>query len=169
MAEQDEANIEESAMGKGKKGLPVKLIVIIFSILLLLGAAGLVFKSGIFGRTAEGDSQQAGAVEDPDSTELGPIYTLDTFIVNLAEERGAKYLRAKLGLELDKPVTADEIDQRLPQFRDTILTVLSTKTFEEIRHLEGKYQLRAEIMAMLNPLLRSGEITNIYFTEFVVQ
>ncbi len=169
MAEQAETVNEGPEEGKGKKGLPVKLILIVFSVLLFLGAAGLVFKSGMFGASAEGDDTAAEAAGDSASTEFGPVYTLDTFIVNLADERGTKYLKTKLGLELDNSLTAKEIDQRLPQFRDTILTVLSTKSFEDIRQLEGKYQLRAEIMAMLNPLLRSGEITNIYFTEFVVQ
>lgn len=169
MAEQAETIIEETGTGDGKKGLPVKLIVIIFSVLLLAGAAGMALKSGMFGQKAEGDNMHADAAEDRAADEIGPVYSLDTFIVNLADERGTKYLKTKLGLELDNVLTAKEIDQRLPQFRDTILTILSTKSFEDIRQLEGKYQLRAEIMAMLNPLLRSGVITNIYFTEFVVQ
>ncbi|MFO7783472.1 MAG: flagellar basal body-associated FliL family protein [Thermodesulfobacteriota bacterium] len=169
MADQAETIIEETAAGGGKKGLPVKLIVVVFSLLLLLGAAGLALKSGMLGLTAQGDDRHAAADEDGVSTELGPVYALDTFIVNLADERGTKYLKTKLSLELNNALAAKEIDKRLPQVRDTILTLLSTRSFEDIRHLEGKYQLRAEIMAILNPLITSGDITNIYFTEFVVQ
>ena len=30
-------------------------------------------------------------------------------------------------------------------------------------------QLRVEIMALLNQYLKTGKVTNIYFTEFIVQ
>ena len=126
-----------------------------------------MLKSGLISggeETAEATTTQKGV-----TTDIGPIYPLETFIVNLADPRGKKYLKTKLELELDMPIVVQEIDQRLPQFRDTILTILSSKSFEEIQQLEGKYQLRAEIMTMLNQYLTSGEITNIYFTEFIVQ
>jgi flagellar protein FliL len=169
MEEQAAATGREDEAGEKKRGLPLKLILIVFSVLLLGGAAGLIFKPGILQMEAGGQEGGGGAAESETAPDLGPVYTMDSFIVNLMEERGTKYLKTKLGLELDNALVSKEIDERLPQFRDTILTILSTKSFEDIRRLEGKYQLRAEIMAMLNRHLRSGEITNVYFTEFVVQ
>ena len=166
MAEQEEAPIAE---GGGKKGAPVKLIVAVFGLLLLLGGAGLVLKSGIIGQFGGGGETEAATEEGSAASDMGPIYPLETFIVNLADERGKKYLKTRLELELDGAMVVAEIDKRLPQFRDTILTILSSKSFEDIRQLEGKYQLRAEIMTMLNQFLNSGKITNIYFTEFIVQ
>jgi flagellar FliL protein len=167
MAEQEET--PETAAGGGKKGLPVKLIAAVFGLLLLLGGAGLVLKSGIIGQLGGGEEPEAAEKQEGPAADMGPIYSLETFIVNLADERGKKYLKTKLELELDNAVVVPEIDRRLPQFRDTILTILSSKAFEDIRQLEGKYQLRAEIMTMLNQHLNSGKVTNIYFTEFIVQ
>ncbi len=168
MAEQN-TPIEENA-GRTSKGLPVKLIVMVFGLLLLLGGAGLVVKSGILTQLAGGGKETEAAVtQEGAASDMGPIYSLETFIVNLADPRGKKYLKTKLELELDNAAVVPEIDKRLPQFRDTVLTVLSSKTFDDIRQLEGKYQLRAEMMAMLNQFLNSGKITNIYFTEFIVQ
>jgi len=166
MAEQEEAPIAE---GGGKKGAPVKLIVAVFGLLLLLGGAGLVLKSGIIGQLGGGGETEAATEEESAASDMGPIYPLETFIVNLADERGKKYLKTRLELELDGAGVVPEIDRRLPQFRDTILTILSSKSFEDVRQLEGKYQLRAEVMTMLNQYLNSGKITNIYFTEFIVQ
>ncbi|RLB21216.1 MAG: flagellar basal body protein FliL, partial [Deltaproteobacteria bacterium] len=62
-----------------------------------------------------------------------------------------------------------EMDKRLPQLRDAILTLLSSKTFKDIGDLSGKYQLRAEILATLNRYLKTGKVNNVYFTEFIVQ
>jgi flagellar protein FliL len=165
MAEQEEAPIA----GEGKKGAPVKLIAAVLGLLLLLGGAGLVLKSGIIGQLGGGGETEAATEKESAAPDMGPIYPLETFIVNLADERGKKYLKTRLELELGGAEVVPEIDRRLPQFRDTILTILSSKSFEDVRQLEGKYQLRAEIMAMLNQYLSSGEITNIYFTEFIVQ
>ncbi|MGD8385805.1 MAG: flagellar basal body-associated FliL family protein [Desulfobacteraceae bacterium] len=164
MANSEETLTEESG---GKGGLPIKLILVVFIVLILAGGGVLVLKSGLISGGEE--TAEATTTQKEVTTDIGPIYPLETFIVNLADPRGKKYLKTKLELELDMPIVVQEIDQRLPQFRDTILTILSSKSFEEIQQLEGKYQLRAEIMTMLNQYLTSGEITNIYFTEFIVQ
>jgi flagellar FliL protein len=72
-------------------------------------------------------------------------------------------------LELDSENTSVEMNKRLPQVRDTILTMLSSKTNEDISTLEGKLQLRAEIISTLNQLLKAGKIKNVYFTDFIIQ
>jgi flagellar FliL protein len=101
--------------------------------------------------------------------DMGPIYSLETFIVNLLGGRGKNYLKVKIDLELDNVKVTEEINRRLPQFRDSILTMLSNKTHEDIKTLEGKFQLRTEIISMLNQHLSSGKIKNVFFTDFIVQ
>jgi flagellar FliL protein len=106
---------------------------------------------------------------------MGPIYKLDTLIVNLADQGGKRYLRITMDMELkpaeniDAKEVVDEVEKRLPQIRDTILMILPTKQYADIATTAGKIALRDEIMAKLNVLLKKGQISNIYFTEFVVQ
>jgi flagellar FliL protein len=100
---------------------------------------------------------------------LGPIYPLDTFIVNLADEGGKRYLRITMNLELTHDKFESEMKHRLPQVRDSILMILPTKRFDDIQTAEGKTFLRNEIIAKLNTLFGSESVTNIYFTEFVIQ
>jgi len=50
-----------------------------------------------------------------------------------------------------------------------VLMVLPEKRFDDIRTTEGKAALRDEIIGKINPLLTKGKVTNIYYTEFVVQ
>jgi flagellar basal body-associated protein FliL len=47
--------------------------------------------------------------------------------------------------------------------------ILPSKRFEEIASMEGKTALRDEIINKLNSLFPRTVITNIFFTEFVVQ
>ena len=100
---------------------------------------------------------------------LGPLYSLDTFIVNLADEGRSRYLRVTMDLELAQSADAGKLTERSPQIRDSILMILPSKQFDDIAGMEGKIALRDEILAKLNSLFVNDVVTNIFFTEFVVQ
>jgi flagellar FliL protein len=57
----------------------------------------------------------------------------------------------------------------MPQVRDSILMILPSKQFVDISSVEGKIALRDEILANLNGFLLQGQVSKIYFKEFVVQ
>jgi flagellar FliL protein len=154
----------------GKKPFPTNIVIICILALCLVGGGLFVWKGGILSRLKGDDSAQTPAPEmENKKPDIGPIYSLETFIVNLLGGRGKNYLKVKIDLELDNPKVTEEINRRLPQFRDAILTMLSNKTHEDIKTLEGKYQLREEIISMLNQYLSSGKIKNVFFTDFIVQ
>ena len=108
---------------------------------------------------------QGADVKEP----LGPIFSLETFIVNLADKGGKRYLRVTMDLELGNTELENEITKRLPQVRDSVLMILPAKRFEDINSAEGKITLRDEILDALNGFLTQGQVTKIYFKEFVVQ
>ena len=74
-----------------------------------------------------------------------------------------------MDLELSAPGVADELTKRLPQVKNGVLMILPTKKSDDIRSVEGKLALRDEIIAKINSLLTTGSLTNLYFTEFVIQ
>ncbi|HEN20412.1 MAG TPA: flagellar basal body protein FliL [Desulfobacteraceae bacterium] len=100
---------------------------------------------------------------------IGPIYPLDTFIVNLADKGGNRYLRLSISLELKDEQAKKNVDGRIPQIRDSILLILPNKAVDDLKSNEGKGALRNEISARLNTMFPAGDISNIYFTEFVMQ
>ena len=100
---------------------------------------------------------------------MGPVYNMETFLVNLNEPQGKRYLKAKVTIELDTENVQVELERRLPQIRDGVLTMLSSKAYSDISDLTGKYQLRAELISIINSYLKTGKIANVYFTEFIVQ
>jgi flagellar FliL protein len=112
---------------------------------------------------------QEAPVEEEEMVAVGEMFPLDTFVVNLADANGKRYLRTTMQLELAPEEHKETFEQRLPQIRDVILTILPTKTFEDIRTAEGKSALRTEILNRLNDLLNGGNVVNLYFTEFVIQ
>ena len=62
-----------------------------------------------------------------------------------------------------------ELDTRMPVINDAIITLLSTKDFEDVYTAEGKDVLRNEIMAAVNSRLPEYHVIYVYFTEFVMQ
>jgi len=152
-----------------------KILVILIGVLmiLMLGMGGGLFMmwnkiSDLSIQSAANAGTNPAERQNPEQP-LGPIYSLDTFIVNLADKGGNRYLRVTMDFELANPELEAEINKRLPQLRDGILMILPSKRFDDISSVEGKIALRDEILEKLNSLLTQGKITNIYFKEFVVQ
>jgi flagellar protein FliL len=160
-----------------------KVLIIIMAVFLLImgmmGGGFFLLWSKMSATVAQVQQQNGGQASEEEVVEekptIGPLYRMDTLIVNLADHGGKRYLRVTMELELkpnDKVEPAEvseEIDSRLPQLRDSILMILPTKKYDEISTTQGKIALRDELMAKLNPFLNKGQISKIYFTEFVVQ
>ncbi|MBN2126545.1 MAG: flagellar basal body-associated FliL family protein [Deltaproteobacteria bacterium] len=163
---------EEQQQQEEKKGrFPVKL-TILFALFLLVVGGGFFLWKGLLEAKFFPDEKTPPSVQGAQAEGkkgIGPVFPLEIFIVNLMDPQGKRYLKVKLELELTDDELKREIEGRLPQFRDAILTILSSKTYEEVSPLEGKLQLRAEIMSNLNQFLNGGAVTNIFFTEFIVQ
>ncbi len=154
-----------------KKGGKMKLIIIAVVVVLLLAAVGVgAYLMGASGASKE--VPEAGTVEAPKETAVvpvGPMVAMDDFIVNILDAEGTRYLKASMTLELGSPESVAEVEERKAQVRDAILLYLSSKTFDEIRDLQGKLQLRADLIGRINGLLKTGKVKTIYFTDFVVQ
>jgi flagellar FliL protein len=149
------------------------IILIIAAVILFLAiiGGGFFFMWKMMTTTLQQNqvaAEETVAEEEP-ADAIKPLYSLDTFIVNLADQGGKRYLRVTMELEIDTIEVTQEINQRLPQLRNSILMIIPSKRYEDIGTAEGKAKLRDELMAGLNTFLKTGQITNIYFTEFVVQ
>ena len=151
----------------------ILILLIGFLMVLMLGMGGGLFmmwnKLSAINIQANANAGEQPGQEEIIEHPLGTIISLETFIVNLADKGGNRYLRITMDIELGTPELEPEIQKRLPQVRDGVLMILPSKRFEDISSMEGKAALRDEILATLNGFLVQGEITNIYFKEFVVQ
>jgi flagellar FliL protein len=179
--EEKEEKKEQAAQPKRK--FPVMLVVIVLAVVLVLGGAAagyfllLAPKMKAPGSSEEGHgARQEQAVAKGSeghggegAGSAGPMKMLDPFIVNLADAQGQRYLKAVIQLETDNHAVEGEITGRLPQIRDEILMILSNKTFDDIATVAGKRLLKREIVSAVNRYLTSGQVTQVYFTEFVVQ
>jgi len=170
MAEEKENKEVEEKFGGSNK---ILLIVIIVLLLLLLIIGGLVAYFLLSSPEEEMPQTEQQKIEKKQKvtqmSEIGPIYPLDKFVVNLVSTNANRYLKCKIDLELDSQELQQEIDKKLPAIRDLIIRILSSKTVEEIQTSKGKEKLKEEIKRKINQYLTTGEVRNVYFTEFVIQ
>ena len=79
-----------------------------------------------------------------------------------------RYLKVTINVEL-YPRAADEAGRKRARIRDSIINLLSSKSYADLVSVNGKYQLRDEIAARINLIISMGRVNSVYFTEFVIQ
>ncbi len=171
MAAEKKTDTEETPPeGKGKKSMG-KLLFLVAALLLLLGGGGFGAYTFYFQKPAETEAPEEKAAAAPRDLEklVGTMYPLEPFLVNIDDVEETRFLKTALTLEFDSQDVQPEIEKRLAQVRDNILLLLSSKGFADVRTSDGKYILREEILERLNSILVTGQVNNVYFTEFVVQ
>ena len=158
-----------------QKGGSSKVLILIASILFLVliggGIAAYMMLNGDDEVINDANSAKQSKVlhqksvksegRSSDLTEVGPMYPLDKFIVNLASDGGSRYLRTKINLELSSPEFQAEVDKKKPLVRDIIIRVLSAKSYEEISTIRGKETLKDEMVNELNKVFIAVSYTHL--------
>lgn len=184
MAE-EEVKEEESAPQEKKSGNMLMIIIIVVLVLIIiLGAVAFLFIGGDDEaavsstpvqqekpkKSVKKSSNYNSGDEDLRSlNEIGILYPLDTFTVNLKSDSGRRFLKTTISLELEGEELSLELDAKAPVLRDRIIRILTSKTLEEVSSKKGKNKLSMQIMDTLNSMISDGRIKGIYFTEFVIQ
>lgn len=152
---------ETPVSGKGGKK---KLILVVVIIALIGGGVGaFIFLKGKAAPKAPTGTKEV-------KEEKGVAFKkLDPFIVNLSDEEGGRYAKVEITLAFSDKKVEKELEEKLPMVRDSIITIISMKRYNDLISPAGKEALKREIMAKLNALLTSGQVTEIYYTDFVLQ
>ena len=151
-------------------GSKLKLIIIgVVALVLLIGAGIGVYFYLNASKDKASPEQQAQAEAQNKGSQVGPMVNIDSFIVNILDNDESRYLKAAITIEVNSDQAAQEITQRMPQIKDAILLLIGNKSFNELNDLQGKLQLRAELINKINSILTTGKVKRIFFTDFVVQ
>ena len=148
-----------------KKGGRLKLIVML---LLLAGGGG-----GAAWYFTQPEHGQTGAQEKSKEKPKPPVFErLEAFTVNLSGE-GEHYLQVEISLKVSDAKVGEDIKLYMPEIRDRVLLLLSSKHAEELATPQGKVKLSEEIRAQVNKPLNlqaPGEgVVGVFFTSFVIQ
>jgi flagellar FliL protein len=115
----------------------------------------------------------AATLEDalPDDEDVKNIVELQPFIVNLADDDQARYLRMTVSVGIGGAAGAGEKPDTIfiTRVRNAMLAVLSIKTSEDVLSVKGKTKLRKELLKAAQAASEEPEVVAIYITDFIVQ
>lgn len=116
------------------------------------------------------NEQAAKELESFEETLRGDpvLYAMNPFNTNL-EGIPRRLIRVDLSLEMMDEEGYEEVIGMAPQARDSIMRILNGKSYDEVETVQGKLQLKNQIVAELNGALKKGVVKNVYFNELVVQ
>jgi len=161
---------EEKQESQPKKKSGKLKWILMLVILLLLGGGGYYAYTKFFTSTDNATQAEQAAQEE---AEKGPqdtqLVTLPTFLVNLADPLGRRYLKLTMDVEVEGEKTVEKLNQNMAKVRDAIILLLSSKTYADLSTLENKQLLKMEIVNQLNLILETSNILRVYFTEMVIQ
>lgn len=185
------AEEEATEEKKPKKGGSLVLIVVLILLILLLAVVGLIGYLMLQGPADEeavapnaanaqsaapapaADANKKGSSEQhqrgSDYSNIGVMFPLEAFTLNLLSDSGARYVKCTMQLEQNAEILQPEIEKKMAVIRDIVIRTLTSKTFEEVSTTKGKERLKDELVGKINEVLTDGFIKNIYFTDFVVQ
>jgi flagellar FliL protein len=138
----------------GKKKLPIIIGVVVLILALV------VAKSVLGGGKSKKDKKV--------SEEVGISVPLDEFLVNLSGG-GDHYLRATIALGMRKGITEEQEKEHIAPVRDAILSVLSSKSLDDLNKSKERDDLKEELRTKVNTATGDDSVVKVYFTAFATQ
>ncbi len=169
----------EQTIQKEKKKIDILgltfLLLLVFN-LITVGALGYYLKvlwqnfydlkSETRKIAAKSEEENLTANKKISEPELGILFPLESFLVNITSAHGPKFLQTQIELEISDGRVENEIVSKKPAIRDAIIVLLSSHTYEQLKDPAGMNKLRADILRSVNNLLTSGTVKSLYFTQF---
>jgi flagellar FliL protein len=109
---------------------------------------------------------QNGEGTDADVTQ---VIELQPFIVNLADKNESRYLRMTISLGVAEAVEVKVDALFTTKIRNAILATISTRTSDQILTVEGKAELRKDMLNAARAAASKPEVLTIYITDFIIQ
>jgi flagellar FliL protein len=150
----------------GGKGMLVPALVVAVAVL----GAGYLMSSRKASAHPAGAAGAAGAAATTTTTRTSPVdegevVKLDSITLNLADNR---YLKVGIALQLAKGVAADKMTTHAPLALDEAIALLGDLTYAQLSAPGGRAQAKAELTDRVKKRF-GGKVTDVYFTEFVMQ
>ncbi len=148
-----------------------KFVLIALLVLLLVAtSAGTWFV--VRGSAPEEPAGEAEVVEKPVAKPL--LYSLDpSFVVNLLNERGTRFLQVDVQVMSRKESAIDRVKDNEVQIRHELIMMFSGLTRDMIVDRAGREAVQQQTVDSINRVLEAqtgkAGIDAVYFTKFVVQ
>lgn len=151
----------------------MKNMIIIGVGVLLLGTSATFGFLYFTGSKQAPEPEVAAAVLPPPPPEVFYFDVKPEFIVNFGEQLGMQFLMIDVSVASLDAKVPEILEQHLPQVRNDLLMLFSSQANEHLYTPEGKSTLGEQASEVVSTVIQqhypNGEISDLYFTRFVMQ
>jgi flagellar FliL protein len=190
MAEEEKEEKQEKKSGSGK-GLLIGLILLVVILLGAIGGAGYyLYSTGALEKltaspdqidTKSSKKEKDSDKEEEENTVLFSASIKD-IVLNITKNNGRNALM-KLAFTMKSPEEAIEarVTENNAEIMDAVISIVSTKTAEELRTLGGKEVFKEELLIAINDILNANiteeneetaikdGVKKLFFVNFVIK
>jgi flagellar FliL protein len=159
-----------------KKGGKKKLLLIAIPLVLILVVAGLWFSGILPPLVGMGEKKPAKAEHPADlpaeTASVKPPTFVDVpeLIANLnTSGKRQSFVKLKARIEVAKEADKEVVTAAMPRVLDMFQTYLREIRPEELRGSAGTWRLREELIARANIAVAPARVTDVLFTEMLIQ
>jgi flagellar basal body-associated protein FliL len=161
----EEAGAAAPAKGTGKSTMIIVIVVALLVVIMTPLLTFLVIKQMAPAPVVNVPKQEL----DPSSQVVLPLKAIT---VNIADTKGTRILRFEAHLVLSEAKLEEEMKKVTAMLSDRAILAASRKTIDELEGAQGLESLKRDIMSAVNASIKgrmSGAVTDVYFSEFLIQ
>jgi len=153
------------------------LKILMGAVILIVGVVGGLFAADFIADDKGTDATEAVGVEG--STEVATANTVDFeavdtvmfnvghFDINLNDSNNGSILQLEVFVECE-PSVQTRLQSKHVQISDAIVMFTSEYTAESLSGMEGKMDLRDEILLRVNAIMKPQRVERVYFQKFLI-
>jgi len=190
---QEEVEPTPSSGGGGSKGMIVKVaIFVVIGMVAVVAAYFVTLKvvkpmmapSAVTEETAPAVEEEAPAVVE-EAGEHGSgegghgeavadagdadFFNFDNIVVNPAGTAGTRFLSCSVSFQMTEEKDHKAFEHAEVQIKDLLITILSSKTVDELSDIDSRNKMRLEILRAVNKLVAPASAKAVYLVDFVLQ
>jgi flagellar FliL protein len=104
-----------------------------------------------------------------DPAEVATIYPIGELVVNLADTDAMRYAKATVAFGFQEKVPEEKLKDREPILRDTVISVLTRRTYKELHKSGGLSKIKKEISEAARDRIHDMTATDVYLEGFAMQ
>lgn len=149
--------------GKSNKNILLIVVIILLAVAVVGGGAFAGYYLGTKNvPVIQNSSSKEGITE--------AAFDIEELVLNLSDENSKRFLKVKLVLAYDSKNKdlPKELEAKKMAVKDAIISVVRAKKSADLSP-KGSEDLKAEILNRVNPIFSKGRLTNVYYSDFLVQ
>jgi flagellar FliL protein len=114
----------------------------------------------------EYNTQQEHENKEQNIQKSGVMIDVPTFTTNIADPLGRRFIKLHFVIEVSDTSVIDTLNKNNSRMRDSVIVLLSSKSYSDLTKKDSKERIRNEIMNILITITGVDSIKQLNITQF---